>query len=137
MCKCIMLLLTSMPLRSLRTQLAYNRYRKSAPDTCGFCELHGAPTAQLVETFDTMMLVRNRFPYSRWDGWEVAEHLMVVPKRHLTKLTDFNGEEAKEFAELLMKFDEEGYSFYHRSHANLSKTMPHVHGHLLRPAARR
>ena len=40
----------------------------------------------VVEQVGTMMVLRNLFPYARWDAMPVQEHLMVVPGRHVLSL---------------------------------------------------
>lgn len=125
--------MTIMASRSTLTQLAYMRFRRTNNGGCSFCAVHAEPTGQLVRTYGQMMILRNRFPYARWDGWAVGEHLMVVPVRHVTTLHELTAEETDDFVRLIGEYDAAGYSFYHRSHGNASKSMPHTHGHLIRP----
>lgn len=120
-------------LRSLKHEVAYKSYRKKQEGKCGFCQAYEQSLPQVVKIHHSMMIVRNKFPYARWDGWKVGEHLMIVPVRHLTTLSELSVTEEDDFMTLMAEYDEAGYSFYHRSHANTSKSMQHIHGHLIKP----
>ena len=119
--------------RSIRNELAYVSYRRHQSGGCGFCDAYTDWSDQLVRTYKSMMILRNKFPYARWDGWKVGEHLMIVPVRHITTLAEMTVDEEDDFMTLMAEYDISGYSFYHRSHGNKSKSMPHIHGHLIKP----
>lgn len=62
----------------------------------------------------------------------MSEHLLVIPKRHLLKVDEFSKSEQIDFAELLADQDNNGYSFYLRSHSDTYRSVGHVHGHLFK-----
>lgn len=119
--------------RSIKHEIAYKTYRRKQAGECGFCQAYAESGEQVVKIYNSMMILRNKFPYVRWDGWRVGEHLMIVPIRHSTTLRELSIEEEDDFMTLMAEYDEAGYSFYHRSHGNKSKSMPHIHGHLIKP----
>lgn len=80
-----------------------------------------------------MAVLHNRFPYSRWDGWKVGEHLMIIPLRHATNLESLTTNELNDLTTLMRQYELDGYSFYLRSDANRSRSMAHLHGHLIKP----
>jgi len=117
--------------RNLKNQLRYKRYMKNNPEGCGFCRAIEEDTDQVVRTHSSLTILRNMFPYSRWDGRGVADHLMIVPKRHITDTNSLAVQESQELIELMREYDMKGYSFYIRSDTNRSKSMAHLHGHLI------
>src|SRR5689334_10318727 len=98
-----------MPPRTLRTEREYRRYLRQAGDACGYCIVRDSPTEQLIATHGTMMVLNNRFPYVRWDGWKVGSHRLLVPKRHVAALSEFSAEETKDLNELMVEYDAAGY----------------------------
>ncbi len=118
--------------RSLKNHIAYKKYRKQNVDGCGFCTAISDQTDQVVRTEPSLTVLRNRYPYARWDGRSVQDHLMIVPTRHVTNLAAFTADETLEYFNILAEYESAGYSFYIRSDANRSKSMAHLHGHLLK-----
>lgn len=118
--------------RSLKNHIAYKKYRKQNPDGCGFCTAISDQTNQVVRTEASLTVLRNLYPYTRWDGGSVQDHLMIVPIRHITNLASFTADEMMEYFTILAEYESKGYSFYIRSDANKSKSMAHLHGHLLK-----
>jgi len=118
--------------RSLRTELDYFFYRRTRPPGCAYCAAYQEGSGQGLAQGGTMLLMTARFPYARWDGWRVAEHLLVIPVRHTESFASFDDSETRDFMDVVKGYEADGYSFYIRSHANRTRTMPHVHGHLIR-----
>ncbi len=118
--------------RSLKNHFAYKKYRKRNPDGCGFCTAISNGTEQVVRTENSLTILSNLFPYKQWDGRKVYDHLMIVPARHITNLAAFTSDETMEYFKILAEYESAGYSFYIRSDANRSKSMAHLHGHLLK-----
>lgn len=77
-------------------------------------------------------MVDNLFPYEIWDGHQVADHLMITPKRHVEGMAEFDAAERQEVIELLAKYEAQGYSIYARAPLNKQKTVPHQHTHLIK-----
>ena len=76
-------------------------------------------------------IIKNIFPYDVWDGYEVSDHLMIVPKQHTETIGDFSKEELQEYVNILAKYEKMGYSIYARAPQNKRKTVPHEHTHLI------
>lgn len=89
--------------------------------------------AQILETNDTMVIVRNAFPYATWDGFDVGDHRMIVPTRHVGSLDAFNEDERNDYFELLQRYEAAHYSFYSRAPSNATRTVYHLHTHLIKP----
>jgi len=118
--------------RRRQNQRRYHLHLKKVEgQDCEFCKF-GSGSSQVRETFHYFRLVENIFGYDIWDGLGVSEHLMLVPKRHVTGLHKFTKNESEEYMKLTAHFEELGYSVYSRSTANISKSVAHQHTHLLR-----
>lgn len=57
---------------------------------------------------------------------------MVIPIDHITSLTRLSAGAATELLRIVADYEEKGYSFYIRSPHNKSRSVPHVHGHLIK-----
>lgn len=109
--------------------------RRTDPSQCPFCAAHDTGSDEIEDRNDTMLVLRNRFPYAVWDSAHVEDHLMVVPARHLLSLDEFNNPEALDFFTLIRRYEAAGYSVYSRSPANKGRSVGHVHTHLLKTGA--
>lgn len=118
--------------RSLKKEFDYYRYKRTKPDGCAFCHIEHEPSEQVIETFDHTAVLKNMFPYARWDGRKVIDHLMIIPRRHVTSLNMLSAEASVELLDLVTRYEDDGYSFYLRSPHNKSRSVPHVHGHLIK-----
>ncbi len=121
-----------MSTRDIEVQKQYEKFQKESGDSCSFCTLVTAPTEQVVTAYDHMLRIKNRFPYLQWENTPVADHLMIIPKRHILHLHDFTDDERTEYFNLLVEAEKDGYSIYHRSQHNHNRSMKHLHTHLLR-----
>lgn len=115
--------------RTAETTYAYQRFQVTYTGECAFCE---DPLNQIVTTHGTMRVFRNVFPYALWDGLPVEEHLMVVPARHVLSLDEFTDTEMRDFFTLLRTHEAAGCSIYSRAPHNTSRTVGHVHTHLIK-----
>ena len=62
---------------------------------------------------------------------------MIIPKRHVEKLSDFTDEEALELVRMSAKYEAEGYNVYARSLDNIGRSVLHQHTHLIKTDSRR
>lgn len=109
----------------------YKLYRQTAGDGCDFCKLH-LGDGQVVAERQHNWVASARFPYDFWDSTGVLEHLMVIPKRHLTSLKEYSQQERAEYFEILADYEDRGYSIYSRGVAATTRTVAHVHTHLIK-----
>lgn len=118
--------------RSIKNELSYYRYKRTKPSGCAFCEIDLGQSSQVIKRTDRMAVLRNMFPYARWDGRKVTDHLMIVPVNHVISLNKLDAVGSRELLDLVTEYEDDGYSFYIRSPHNKSRTIPHIHGHLIR-----
>lgn len=115
--------------RRVEVWQAYQDYRKTCTTVCGFCS---ATVNEVVEVCGTMAVIVNRWPYAAWDGMHVVDHLMVIPARHLLGKQEFTEQEATDWWKVAAEYESRGYSVYTRSPDNASRSMAHLHTHLIR-----
>ncbi|MES2876170.1 MAG: HIT domain-containing protein [Patescibacteria group bacterium] len=121
--------------RSLKTELHYIRHRRKNPSGCEYCTAYDDGTSQLVGTHGSMMILKAKFPYARWDNWKVGVHLLIIPIRHTTSFASLDDSESVDMMHIIKEYEADGYSFYIRAATNRSRTMAHVHGHLIKSKA--
>jgi diadenosine tetraphosphate (Ap4A) HIT family hydrolase len=100
---------------------------------CPFCSLE---PLEVIKTGATMLMISNKYPYHYWEFMDVTDHLMIIPKRHVTTIASFTQAEKLEFLELLSTYERLGYNVYARAEENIMKTIPHQHTHLIKTKAK-
>ncbi len=79
-----------------------------------------------------MQVIRNRVPYDVFDALRTTgRHYMIVPKRHVSSISEFTDTEKIEMVNLLAEYEAEGFSIYARSKSNIHRSQPHQHTHLI------
>lgn len=108
------------------------RYGDTPP--CVFCS--ATKQQKALHTTETMLVLKNDYPYSRFDGLEVKNHLMIVPRRHHKSIGVFNDMERKEYLHLVAVYHARGYATMTRSSTDTHRSVPaHLHTHLFRYGA--
>ena len=121
-----------MSTRSRKENKNYKKYlRKTGKKTCNFCEID-KNSDSFKEESKSFKIIKNIFSYSLWDGLKVDDHIMIVPKKHTDTLSDLNEHEAKEFVDILGKYESSGYNIYARAPSSVRKTIVHQHTHLIK-----
>ena len=121
-----------MATRSRKEELRYRSYRKNADsEVCVFCALT-SDSSQHIEEYKHFDIIKNIYGYSLWDSTGVEEHNMLVPKRHVASMADFNKGELQEFAQLLRDYEGQGYNLYARGRDSHMKSVIHQHTHLIK-----
>lgn len=114
--------------RTVEMWQAYQDYKTTCAPGCGFCQ---TAANEIVEARGTMLVIVNLFPYAAWDGMQVTEHLMIVPARHLLSKAEFTDEESRDWWQVAAEYESRGYSVYTRSPDNASRSVAHLHTHLI------
>lgn len=117
--------------RKRKNEKRYARYVATKKPGCDFCAL-STDAEQVRKSAAHFWLIDNIFPYDMWDGLDVLDHAMVVPKRHVDSIAHFSEEESKQYLGLLAEYESQGYSVYARSPHNISKSVAHQHTHLIK-----
>lgn len=108
----------------------YKQYEPNPTvDPCPFCTL---TNREILDETETALVIRSEFPYDLWEFREVTDHLLLIPKRHIAKLSQLTGKEKAEVINLMGKYEQLGYNVYGRSEKSVSKSIPdHQHTHLI------
>lgn len=121
-----------------RSPKTLKRYRKRQAvcggfdkNTCPFCKIDNTVT-DILHDGKYFYVIYNAFPYDIWDGQGVTDHLMITPKRHVCSVSEFTGDEAREFQTLLAEYEFQNYSVYFRHKDNIMKSVEHQHTHLMK-----
>lgn len=117
-----------MPSRDPAITAAYEKYKQTTSAACPFCELGDR---EIIAESESFVVLRALFPYKIWDECDVHEHLMVLPKRHLTKFSQLTAEESREVLQIFSDYEDRGYSIYARAPQDIMRSITHQHSHLL------
>lgn len=110
-----------------QTQAA--RFGKNAP--CPLCE--DIANRYVEFSTDTMLVMANDYPYYMFDGMTVNKHTMLVPRRHVSSLSQLDKKEQSEYWKLYLKLSDMGYNTMTRPTGNHRRSVQgHVHTHLIK-----
>lgn len=131
--------------RSQESQRAYNEQFKNeqprvasgqevslgiAAAACKFCTLDQSEQ-EIAPMNDHFFVTNNLFPYSHWDSREVFDHKLLIPARHVIGLKDLTSEEKLAWFDAVGAFEDTGYTTYTRAPECPTKSIDHLHTHLL------
>jgi diadenosine tetraphosphate (Ap4A) HIT family hydrolase len=116
-------------LETIKKKEAY--YAGKKPDTtlCMFCSIEDEA---VVRNYEYFVIRRNAFPFDWFDMRRVTDHLMVIPKRCIDSIKDMTAEEKVEYVEILSEYEQLQYTAMLRHSTSSSKTIKHLHSHLLK-----
>lgn len=115
-----------------RTKKSEQRYKKAKQleTKCPFCNLE---EDRIVSKKSNIYVIKNIYGYDIWDRRKVAEHLLIIPSKHLTSFSEINKKDSLDFMEILMEYSAEGYDIFTRATNSKTKSQPHFHTHLIKP----
>jgi len=118
--------------RSTKEEYQYRKQRRTEENkACPFCNIK-EHDPQFVEETGFLKVIRNRVPYSIWDGQGVVDHLMIVPKVHTDKLGSLGTDAAIDYIDIVTRYESKGYNLYARAPSSNVKSVFHQHTHLIR-----
>ncbi len=124
--------------RVRKNERKYINHRKNAPTgECVFCSRDLKGLGKIYEDHKDYYVVDNLFGYDVWDGCDVDDHLMVVPKKHTDSLSGLSKQAKSSIMEVVARYEARGYSIYARAPNNLTKSIVHQHTHLVKVGPRR
>ena len=125
--------------RSRKTAKTYNPQQTkkqlvSNQVDCPFCP----PLNEVVveETAHNHSM-HNKYSYQYWEFMHVLDHLMIVPRRHVERLSELTDEEKIDTINVIAKYEDLGYNVYARESTSAVKSVPHQHTHLIKTANRK
>lgn len=115
--------------RSVRK--SYRKIPKLA--VCPFCDPHNQ-AQRIAEETKHAYVIENMVHYSQWEMSRVLDHLMIIPKRHVTSLQQLTKAERADIMDLIIAYEAKDYDVFARSPGSKTRSVPHQHTHLLRTA---
>ena len=112
-----------------RTRKKYFSFPKT--DECQFCNPHKHSQQIFLET-EHAYVIPNRTFYDHWELRKVADHRMVIPKKHVQTLGDLSKEELADIIGIIAEYESNNYEIYARSPNSSSRSVPHQHTHLIK-----
>lgn len=107
---------------------------RNADGGCALCALH---QFEILEESNHTAIVKNNYPYDVWEGMDVIEHLMILPKEHAAALSDVSPATLQNIIQLIVKYESLGYNVYARTReSKLRSISHHQHTHLLKVAGK-
>jgi len=111
-----------------KTRKIYNSNKLA--EECPFCG-RALKEKGIIESKHSYV-VPNLTKYDLWELHEVADHLLLLPKRHVQHLSELNESERLEIMDTLAKYEANGYSVYARSTGYNNRSVEHQHTHLIK-----
>jgi diadenosine tetraphosphate (Ap4A) HIT family hydrolase len=104
----------------------YKEFRKTL-NKCPFCDFN---KEEMINENDSAFVMLGRAPYNK-------DHLLVVPKKHILRLSELNEKERRELFELIFFAQKEigkrheNFSILYREGENSGKSISHVHFNII------
>jgi len=111
-----------------KTVKVYRKRRKS--QKCPFCDPE--TLAKAIYQNDRIYVVPNLTQYDLWESFDVKDHLLIVPKRHVVKLPELDDKEKLAIMQVAAGYEAEGYSIYARGVGFVNRSVEHQHTHLIK-----
>ena len=119
--------------RTPRKQALYRHYLETVDHSiCYFCDLSHDVSLKPIETLSYFYVAPAQYPYDNWDGCTVREHLLLVPKQHAAHLSEVSAEARAEMADVIARYEVQGYSFYGRAPDDVTRSVIHQHTHFFK-----
>lgn len=118
--------------RVTKSQKAYDEHRaKTKSEGCPFCDMPPDKRVTIQES-EHALVIQNIFPYEIWEGFKATEHLLLIPKRHVSSLNELTAAERKDIMDLYCAYEGQGYNVYGRAPGSEARTHAHVHTHFIK-----
>lgn len=118
--------------KTRKTYARHNSADKKSKAECSFPFCNPNSRQPVREENETMYIIDNRVSYDVFEGRRVADHLMVIPKRHVETMASFTDQEKLDHMTLLGRYESAGYNVYARGVGSVSRSVKHQHTHLIK-----
>lgn len=120
-----------------------NHYRKTVhkyrarltSDGCPFCD--PATIEKAIFENNYIYIVPNLTQYDLWELYDVTDHVLIIPKRHIEALSELDDNERLAIMDAAADYDLKGYSMYARGIGFINRSVAHQHTHLIKAANRK
>ncbi|MGH7158140.1 MAG: HIT family protein [Candidatus Saccharimonadales bacterium] len=97
---------------------------------CPFCD--SVTLGRAIKETKHAYIVFNLTFYDVWEGHDVSDHLLVVPKRHVKSMKELTEPERLDIIDLIADYESHDYSAYARGVGNVVRSVEHQHTHLIK-----
>ena len=97
---------------------------------CPFCNPDTVDSAIYEDRL--IYIVPNLTQYDLWELHDVKDHLLIIPKRHVNKLSGLKPEERHSIIDKAAEYEAKGYSIYARGVGFSKRSVKHQHTHLIK-----
>lgn len=97
---------------------------------CPFCD--AVTLGRVIKETGSAYIVPNLTFYDVWEGHDVLDHLIVVPKRHVKSLKELTEAERLEVIDLVAEYECHDYSVFARGVSTVTRSVEHQHTHLIK-----
>ncbi len=94
---------------------------------CPFCKIETQLEYKTVEKLYHFNIIYNKFKYPY-----TAEHLLILPKRHIKKWSELSYNEMQELQALISNALDKWYMLLWRHYPNAGSSIEHLHIHLIK-----
>lgn len=115
-----------------KTMKLYRNRQRS--EGCPFCSEQ--TQQQAISETQHGYIVPNLTKYDLWELYEVTEHLLLVPKRHVKSLNELTAAERTDLMDCMCDYESRGYSIYARGVGFVKRSVEHQHTHLIKTTNR-
>lgn len=106
-------------------------YQKNLLQTeCPFCNKEVIDVS--IRTDKYFYVIKNKPSYDIWELHSVAEHLLLLPKKHVASISELLPVEQQEMIKLISEYEAQGYSIYARGLNSPRRSVAHQHTHLIK-----
>lgn len=97
---------------------------------CPFCHIEEA--GPIIRETALFRITKAKYTYDLWEFRDVVEHLLIVPKRHVSTLAQLSQDERKELIDIMAEYEAQNYNVYARAIKSVQRTETHQHTHLIK-----
>lgn len=113
-----------------------HKYRRRQDKVnCPFCL--DSTVANAVDSDELIYVVPNLTQYDLWELYDVEDHLLIIPRRHVEALEELTKAERLAVIDAAAAYEAEGYSIYARGVGFVNRSVKHQHTHLIKTNNRR
>lgn len=115
-----------------RTTMKHYKQRHK-DDGCPFCLPETLAKATYSDEY--VYIVPNLTSYDLWEGHDVRDHLLIIPRRHVHSLDELSDSEKLAVMQQAAVYEKQGYNVYSRGVGAVTRSVKHQHTHLIKTSS--
>lgn len=98
---------------------------------CPFCN-NESGIDKAIYSNDLIYVIPNRTKYDIFEGREVTEHYMIIPRRHVETMDELSDDERLAIMKVASDYEKQGFNVYARGVGSITRSVKHQHTHLIK-----